>query len=77
MDYSVLASTDLKHGVGLLGKGHVVDADGKVERVGEVDGLHHGLRHAIPDVEQGDRVVETQIPATGRKRESGEGRDPV
>lgn len=45
-----------------------MDTDGEVEGVGQVDGLHHGLRYAVPDVEQGDRMVKSQIPGRGRGR---------
>ena len=45
----------------------MVDVYGKVEGVGEVDGLHHWLHHTVPDVEQGDRVVKPQIPEQSGK----------
>ena len=46
-----------------------MDADVKMEGVGEVDGLHHGFRHTVPDVEERDRMVKAQIPGTQTTQE--------
>lgn len=41
-----------------------MDAYGKVEGVGEIDGPVHWIYRTVSNVEQGGRVVKAQVPRT-------------
>lgn len=55
-----LGGTHIKH-LGIVREGNVVDADGEVEGVGEVDGSLHWIYRTVPNMKQGGCVVESQI----------------
>lgn len=45
-----------------------MDAYGKVESIGEVDGPVHWIYRTVSDVEQGGCVVEAQVPGNGEHK---------
>ncbi len=58
----------IEHSLGFFWKWHIVDAYGKVESIGEVDGPVHWIYRTVSDVEQGGCVVEAQVPGNGEHK---------
>lgn len=56
----------IEHCLGFFGKGHIVDAYGKVESISEVDGPVHWIYRTVSDVEQGGCVVKAQVPRNSK-----------
>lgn len=44
-----------------------MDADGKVESIGEEDGPVHWIYRTVSDVEQGGCVIKAQVPGNGEQ----------